>query len=160
MTSKYKIIISDVDGVLTDAGMYYTEHGDEMKKFCTYDGMAFKLFKESGLKTALITSETTQIVANRAKKLKIDYCVQGAYGIGKLEACTELCEKLNISLDQVIYIGDDINCYDLLMSVGLACCPKNANKKIYNIQGILKLESSGGEGVVRELYETISCIEL
>ena len=79
-----KLFISDVDGVLTDGSMYYTETGDEMKRFNTYDGMAFMLLKERGIKTAIITSEKTRIVANRAKKLNIDFVVQGVYGMNKL----------------------------------------------------------------------------
>ena len=67
-----KLFVSDVDGVLTDGSMYYTENGDEIKRFSTYDGMAFSILKKNGIKTALITSEKTNIVENRAKKMKID----------------------------------------------------------------------------------------
>ena len=72
-----KLFISDVDGVLTDGSMYYSENGDEMKRFSTYDGMAFEMLRNKGIKTAIITSENTKIVSNRSKKMKIDFLYQG-----------------------------------------------------------------------------------
>lgn len=148
-----KLFVSDVDGVLTDAGMYYTESGDELKKFNTHDGMGFQLLREKGIKTAIVTSETTHIVEKRAEKLKIDYLFQGKKFGGKLESVKSICNKEGIDLEEVAYIGDDINCYELLSAVGLAACPANAVDKIKNIQGIIKLTKNGGEGVVRELIE-------
>ena len=72
-----------------------------------------------------------------------------------LMPCLSLCDQLNITIDKVIYVGDDINCFELLNEVGLAQGPKNSNKKLFGIPGILKLKSSGGEGVIREVYETL-----
>lgn len=145
-----KLFLSDVDGVLTDAGMYYSESGDELKKFNTHDGMAFQLLREAGVKTGIITSEETQIVIRRATKLKVDFLYQGkGYG-GKLVAALDICTKMNISLDEVAYIGDDINCCELLSSVGIAACPADAVSEIKNIAGIHILEAKGGEGAVRE----------
>lgn len=148
-----KLVISDVDGVLTDGSMYYTEHGDEMKRFHTYDGMAFNLMKENGIKTALITSEDTKMVTNRAKKLKIDHLYQGRRHGGKLSAIEDLCRLENITLQQVIYIGDDINCREALQAVGFAFCPANALPDIKALPNVIHLERKGGEGVVREMYE-------
>jgi len=150
-----KLFLSDVDGVLTDAGMYYSENGEELKKFNTHDGMAFQLLREDGIKTGIITSENTQIVERRAKKLKVDFLYQGKQFGGKLEIANEICEKLGIDLDQVAYIGDDINCYELLSNVGIAACPHNAVDKIKTIPGILQLSKNGGEGVVREFVSRI-----
>ena len=147
--------ISDVDGVMTDAGMYYTESGDEFKKFNTHDGMAFQLLREAGIKTAIITSEETKIVENRAKKLKVDYLFQGKRDGGKLAAALEICDNEGIKLQEVAYIGDDMNCYDLLTNVGLAACPSNAVKKIKAISGIILLATKGGEGAVREFVDLI-----
>lgn len=151
--NKIKLFISDVDGVMTDAGMYYTESGDEFKKFNTHDGMAFKILREKGIKTAIITSEVTNIVERRAKKLKVDYLYQACWG--KLEAAQEICEKENISLKETAYIGDDINCLALLQNAGVAACPANAVAKIKAIPGILHLEKMGGEGAVREFVEIL-----
>ena len=150
-----KLFVTDVDGVLTDAGMYYSESGDELKKFNTHDGMAFQLLREQDIKTAIVTSEITKIVENRAKKLKVDYLYQGKKHGGKLNAVLEICEKENISIDEVAYIGDDINCFELLSRVGLAACPSDALVKIKNIENIICLTKKGGEGVVREFVELL-----
>lgn len=150
-----KVFLSDVDGVLTDAGMYYTESGDEFKKFNTHDGMAFRMLKDRGIKTGMITSEETKIVENRAKKLKADYLYQGVQGIGKLEAAKQICDKEGITLKEVAYIGDDINCISLLKVVGVAGCPFNAVKQVKEIPGIIQLKAKGGEGAVREFVEMI-----
>jgi YrbI family 3-deoxy-D-manno-octulosonate 8-phosphate phosphatase len=155
MNTNYKAIFSDVDGVLTDGSMYYTEFGDEMKRFSTYDGIGFNLFSEKGLITGLITTEDVKLTKRRAEKLKINYCITNVSGIGKLESCKKICYELGIDLSEVIYIGDEINCYELLTKVGLAACPSNANEKIKKIPGILKLKKSGGTGVIKELFELI-----
>jgi 3-deoxy-D-manno-octulosonate 8-phosphate phosphatase (KDO 8-P phosphatase) len=152
---KIKLFLSDVDGVLTDAGMYYTESGDEFKKFNTHDGMGFKMLRELGIKTGMITSETTKIVERRAAKLKVDYLYQGNQFTDKLTAALEICAKENISIKEVAYIGDDINCISLLSAVGVAACPANAVAKVKNIQGIIHLEKKGGDGAVREFVEML-----
>ncbi|TFD93181.1 acylneuraminate cytidylyltransferase [Dysgonomonas capnocytophagoides] len=152
---KIKLFLSDVDGVLTDAGMYYSENGDELKKFNTHDGMGFRLLKDRGIKTGIITSENTYIVERRAQKLNIDYLCQGKREGGKLAAALEICKKEGFSLSEVAYIGDDINCFDILSSVGLPACPADALGKIKNIPGIMCLKSKGGDGVVREFVEYI-----
>lgn len=154
---KIKLFLSDVDGTLTDASMYYGENGEEFKKFNTHDGKGFELLRKSGIKTGIITSENTRIVKNRAKKLKVDYLYQGLENKGKLNIVKEICKKENISLEEVAYIGDDINCKDLLGNVGLAACPANAVKEIKNMQNIIRLSKSGGDGAVREFAGIIMC---
>ena len=150
-----KLFLTDVDGVLTDAGMYYSENGDELKKFNTHDGMGMKMLREAGIKTGIITTENTKIVENRAKKLNVDYLYQGKREGGKLEVAKEICEKEGITLEEVAYVGDDINCFDLLSSVGFAACPANALPKIKSIPGIIHLQKCGGDGAVREFVEWI-----
>lgn len=150
-----KLFLSDVDGTLTDGGMYYSEKGDELKKFNTRDGMGFQLLREAGIKTGIITSENTEIVANRAKKLKIDYLVQGKRDGGKLAAAQEICDQLGITLNEVAYIGDDINCRELLEAVGVKACPIDANRRIKIINNIQVMQKQGGEGCVREFIEKI-----
>jgi len=145
-----KLFISDIDGVMTDGGMYYSERGDELKKFNTRDGMAFELLRNKGVATGIITSENTELNSRRAKKLKVDYLMQGKQYGSKLDAALEICKKENVELDEVAYIGDDINCYELLSSVGYAACPVDATKKIKEIPGITILNTKGGEGAVRE----------
>lgn len=148
-----KLFLSDVDGVLTDAGMYYSENGDELKKFNTHDGMGFKLLKDAGIKTGIITTENTKIVERRAKKLNVDYLYQGKREGGKLEVAKGICAKEGISLEQVAYVGDDINCYELLSAVGVAACPANALPKVKALPGIIILTKQGGDGAVREFVE-------
>ena len=150
---KIKLFLSDVDGVMTDAGMYYTQNGDELKKFNTHDGMAFNLLKNAGIKTGIITTETTSIVERRAAKLKVDYLYQGAGFTGKLAAALEICQKEGITLNEVAYIGDDINCIPLLEKVGIAACPANATKKVKAIIGIIQLSRNGGDGAIREFVD-------
>ena len=151
--SKIKIFLSDVDGVLTDAGMYYTESGDEMKKFCTYDGMGFQLLQKTGVKVGILTTEDRQLNRRRAKKLGLDFDFHGVKD--KLQILKDLCKKVNVSFDEVAYIGDDVNCFELLSHVGIAACPSNAVGKIKLIPNIIQLERNGGEGVVREFVELV-----
>ena len=153
--TKIKLFLTDVDGVLTDGGMYYSETGDELKKFNTRDGMGFHLLREAGIKSGIITTENTQIVERRAAKLKVDYVYQGKNTGGKLQTALEICRKEGITLAEAAYIGDDINCYDLLCEVGLAACQADAVDKIKTIPNIRILRKKGGEGVVREFIEII-----
>jgi len=150
-----KIFATDVDGVLTDAGMYYDNNGNELKRFNTHDGMAFNILKERGIITAMLTSEKTNIVKLRANKLQVDYLFQGVKGSEKLEALNKICVEKNMSLSEVAYIGDDINDYNVLSSVGTPACPKNAIANIKDIKGITHLSKSGGDGAVREFVELL-----
>ena len=151
--SKIKLFLSDVDGVLTDAGMYYTESGDEFKKFCTYDGMGFQILQKSGVKVGMLTTEDRELNRRRAKKLGLDFDFHGAKD--KLQIVKDLCAKENITLNEVAYIGDDVNCFGLLSHVGIAACPNNAVAKIKAIPNIIQLNKNGGEGVVREFVDQI-----
>ena len=149
--SNIKLFLSDVDGVLTDAGMYYTEQGDEFKKFCTYDGMGFQLLQKTGVKVGVLTTEDRELNRRRAKKLGLDFDFHGAKD--KLQIVKDLCVKENITLAEVAYIGDDVNCFGLLSHVGIAACPNNAVDKIKAIPNIMQLKRNGGDGVVREFVE-------
>lgn len=149
------LFLCDVDGTMTDGGMYYSESGDELKKFNTRDGMGFQLLRENGIKTGIVTSENTKIVENRAKKLKIDFLRQSKRDGGKVAAALEICHELGITLDEVAYIGDDINCYDLLSQVGIAACPADACSKVLSIPGIHRMQKRGGEGCVREFIKEL-----
>lgn len=150
---KIKLFLSDVDGTLTDGGMYYSEIGDELKKFNTRDGMGFQLLREAGIKTGIITSENTKLVKNRAKKLKVDYLVQGQRDGGKLAAVKEICRKEGISLDEVAYIGDDVNCYELLCSVGMKACPADACNMVKSIDNIKVMLKMGEKDALENLLK-------
>ncbi len=156
-TKQIRLFLSDVDGVLTDAGMYYTEAGDELKKFNTYDGMGFLLLQKQGIKVGIVTKEDRELNRRRAQKLKLDYHFHGVDH--KLELVEELCKKAGISLEEVAYIGDDINDKELLEAVGVAACPSNARKSIKGIPGIIQLKTPGGSGAVREFTELLLGID-
>jgi YrbI family 3-deoxy-D-manno-octulosonate 8-phosphate phosphatase len=150
---RIKLFLTDCDGVLTDAGMYYSSQGDAMKKFNTLDGMGLQQLKAAGVEVGIVTGENTEIVAKRAEKLKIDLLKQGAKD--KLSIVKELCKERNISLQEVAFIGDDINDFEILSAVGMPACPQNAVTKVKSVPGILKLSKKGGEGAVREFTETV-----
>lgn len=150
-----RLVATDVDGVLTDAGMYYSESGDELKKFNTRDGMGFRLLREAGLQTAVLTSERTEIVSRRAAKLSVDHVCQGVFGKDKLEALRAVCERTGVDLSETAYIGDDVNCIPLLEAVGFPVCPADAENAVKSVPGIHVLGSRGGKGAFRELANAI-----
>jgi N-acylneuraminate cytidylyltransferase len=154
-TKKIKVFLSDVDGTLTDAGMYYSESGEELKKFNTRDGKGFELLKKTGIKVGIITSEDTTIVERRAKKMKLDYLFQGLEHKGKLDVALEICKNEGISLEEIAYIGDDVNCIELLESVGLAACPSDSVLSVKKISNINVMTKKGGGGCVREFIDQI-----
>lgn len=147
-----KMFLTDCDGCLTDGGMYYSEFGDELKKFNTKDGMGFALLKEQGIKTGIITSEKVKLNQKRAQKLNLDILEEGCKD--KLLAIKRLCEKYNVKLENVCYIGDDINDLEAIQSVGFGCCPRDAMKTIKEFSKYVS-EYKGGEGVIRDVVEKI-----
>ena len=156
-----KLFLTDIDGCMTDGGMYYSANGDEMKRFCVYDGMGIVLLRKAGIPCGILTSETTEIVARRARKLGMEYLRMGvgsqvmAGKQTKLEAAQEICDELGITLDDVCFVGDDINDIDLLSRVGTPACPANAMPQIQSLPNIIRLTRSGGDGAIRELCEMI-----
>jgi N-acylneuraminate cytidylyltransferase len=150
--TRIKLFFTDVDGVLTDAGMYYNQTDDEFKKFNTRDGKGFALLKNQGIKTGIITSENTIIVNRRANKLNVDYLFQDIND--KLSIVKTVCKEEKIHLSEVAYIGDDLNDIELLRAVGLAACPNDAVEKVKEIPNIIQLKKNGGDGVVREFIES------
>lgn len=150
-----RLFLTDVDGTLTDGGMYYSADGDVMKKFNARDGMGLQLLQKAGIKVGIITSENTGIVSRRAEKLGVDFLVQGQRDGGKLAACSDICETLATGLDTVAYIGDDVNCIDILRAVGVAACPADAVADVKAIHGIRVMNLKGGEGCVREFADMI-----
>ena len=150
-----RLFLTDVDGTLTDGGMYYGSDGTEFKKFNTRDGMGLQMLQRTGVKVGIVTSENTPINVNRARKLGLDYLKQSARDGSKLAAVQEICTEMGISLQQVAYVGDDVNCYDLLAAVGWAACPADACEKVRNIPGIHILARRGGDACVREWIDMI-----
>lgn len=147
-----KMVLTDCDGCLTDAGMYYSEHGDELKKFNTRDGMGFKLLRQSGILTGIITSENVELVSRRADKLQLDILKMGA--ADKLEIVRELCSKYQIGLEQVAYVGDDINDLEVIAHVGFGCSVASGMECVKEKASYVT-EAKGGEGAIREVAELI-----
>jgi len=150
--SRIKLIVTDIDGVWTDAKMYYTTEGELMKAFSTYDGMAVYLLKQAGIPTAIITGENSGPVAARARKLQIEDVHLGISD--KLEVFESLLEKYKLSAEEVAFIGDDVNDYSVMQVAGLSAAPSNT-PVFHILKPDLLLERSGGEGAFRELADII-----
>ncbi|MFI3265776.1 MAG: HAD-IIIA family hydrolase [Rikenellaceae bacterium] len=147
-----ELVVTDIDGVWTDGGMYYGQDGEELKKFHTYDSAGILFCQMLNIPTAIITGEHTQIVENRANKLKVTYLYQGVKN--KLATLEMLCNELGISLSEVAYIGDDLNDIKVLKAVGYSYAPQNAPRYIKSVVSKVTTKA-GGEGAFREMVEDI-----
>jgi len=152
LLSQIRLFATDVDGVLTDAGMYYAESGNEWKKFNTRDGMGIKLLQRAGIITAIVTQERTKLVARRAEKLTIPELHQGV--MDKLTVIREMAARHGLSLKQVAYIGDDVNDLEALKAVGFSASPADGLPDIVGAVDYV-CQKKGGEGAVREIIEMI-----
>lgn len=152
LLSQIRLFATDVDGVLTDAGMYYAESGDEWKKFNTRDGMGIKLLQKAGIITAIVTQERTKLVARRAEKLTIPELHQGV--LDKLSLVREMASRYGLPLSQVAYIGDDINDLETLKAVGFSATPADGMPQVAAAVDYI-CQKKGGEGAVREIIEMI-----
>lgn len=147
-----KMFLTDSDGCLTDGGMYYSENGDELKKFNTRDGMGFAMLKQAGILTGIVTGEDVQMVRKRAEKLQLDICKCGIKD--KLTCIREICEEYKISLKNIAYIGDDVNDLQVIESVGFGCCVNDA-EEIVRGKAKYVTKRKGGEGAIREVADMI-----
>lgn len=149
---KIRLFCMDVDGVLTDGGMYYGEDGNEWKKFSTRDGMGIALIRIAGIPAGIITSEKTKIVQMRADKLKIKNLFQGVKD--KREVLDTLRKKYSLRWDQIAYIGDDVNDLEVMELVGFAAVPSNGTRWNKRTAHYIA-KTKGGEGCVREICDMI-----
>lgn len=147
-----KLVISDIDGVMTDGGMYYTADGDVMKRFCVKDGWGVAFLRKLGIDVAIMTGENTEIVARRAAKLKIKLCFLGVKD--KLALCRQLCGERGIDFGDVAFIGDDINDVPLLRAAAWSGCPANTPDYVARYARF-RGKVHGGHGAFREFVETI-----
>ncbi|GHE68656.1 MULTISPECIES: HAD-IIIA family hydrolase [Roseivirga] len=147
-----KLILTDIDGVWTDGGMYYDQTGNEWKKFNTSDSAGVLFARKLNIPVGIITGEDTQIVAKRASKLKIDLLFQGIQD--KVKVAQELVDDMGIDLTDVAYIGDDLGDLQLLKKVGTSAAPANSpdyiKKHVHYVTN-----KAGGEGAFREFVEWI-----
>jgi len=149
---KIKILLTDVDGVLTDGGMYYSNKGDVMKKFHARDGMAISLLKKNGIPTVIVTKEKTMIVKQWAKKMNIKKLYDGV--IKKEQIIEKICHEFKVKVEEIAFIGDDVNDVKLLKKVGLAAMPNDGIKQLRIICDY-RCKACGGEGVLRETADLI-----
>jgi len=148
---KIECLIVDVDGVMTDGGMYWSEQGDQIKKFNTKDGLGLLELTKKAFKVGIISSGFTQVmVQKRAELLGITHCYVGQQP--KLEVLETWCKEWGISLENVAVIGDDKNDLAMMKAVGFAACPADAVNEVKSICNLV-LERKGGEGCVREFID-------
>jgi len=149
---KIKLVASDIDGVWTDGSMYYGPSGEELKRFNTYDGMAVELLRNVGIDVVVLTSENSMAVAKRIEKLAIKqyYFSQK----NKLSTMREVVAKLDISLEEVAYIGDDVNDLELLAEVGLSGMPCNSHI-LEKFSADYVTVYPGGKGAFRDFVDFI-----
>ncbi|QKF64455.1 KdsC family phosphatase [Campylobacter corcagiensis] len=145
-----EIIFLDVDGCLTDGGLYYTNSGDEFKKFNVNDGFGIEQWNKMGKISAIITGKSSAIVEKRASDLKIKYVYQSVKD--KLSVAKEILAKENLSFENAAAIGDDLNDIKLLNAVNLSFKPANAHEIL---KTDITLKKCGGSGAVREMIEII-----
>lgn len=147
-----KLVMTDIDGVWTDGGMYYDQTGNEWKKFNTSDSAGVLFLRLMKIPTAIITGEDTAMVKRRAEKLKVDHLFMGIKK--KVETTQQLLDKLGISWNDVAYIGDDINDMLMLEKVGFSAAPDNAPDYIKSLVDFV-VPVKGGDGAYRHFVEYI-----
>lgn len=146
-----KLLILDVDGTLTDGGVYVTDDGKQFKKYNAKDGLGIRELVKTGFNVGIIShSMVSEMVTTRANALGIQHCYVGMEN--KVKVLEEWCERLDIKKEQIAYIGDDINDLEIMQTVGVSACPADAHYKILQIANI-KLQKNGGEGAVREFID-------
>ena len=149
---KIKLVGTDIDGVWTDARMYFTPDGELMKSFSTYDGMAVAMLKKIGIIVAILTGENSDIVTARAEKLNIDEVYVNEHE--KLKRLTYLSKKYKISMEEVAYIGDDVNDLEVLGAVGLSAMAGNS-PILDQFSPDYTTTRCGGNGAFREFADII-----
>ena len=150
--SKIKVLALDVDGVLTDGSLTFSQNGEEFKTFNAKDGQGIVCLNKAGFITVIITARKNGTVEHRAKNLDIKELHQGVKF--KLPVLEQILEKYNLTFDNVAYMGDDLPDICILEKVGLSCCPNDA---VDEVQKICKFKSkyNGGRGAVREVCDAI-----
>ena len=147
-----RLLVMDVDGVMTDGKVTYASDGQELKSFNIKDGLGIKRANASGIETAIITARTSPMVERRVLELSITYLIQGRED--KLTALADLVGQMNLSLDQVAYIGDDLTDLTAIESVKLGACPADAAIEVRSKADWVS-SRAGGDGCVRELCDLL-----
>lgn len=147
-----RLIAFDIDGVMTDGRITYTSDGTEVKSFNCHDGLALSAARRAGLKLAVITGRRSAMVERRAEELQFDYLVMGSKN--KSESLKQICEDAGITMDEVAYMGDDLNDIGVINRVGFPMTPANGCPEIKE-RALFVSSRSGGNGAVREAVEYI-----
>lgn len=149
---RVRALVLDVDGVLTDGGMYYGNRGEVLKKFHTRDGMGIALLRKAGIPVAFITGEKIEIVLRRAEKLRVEDVYLGVEN--KWAALQEFLRKRDLKAEQIAYVGDDVNDLSCLTRVGAAIAVADAVSEVRDVAHWVT-KSKGGEGAIREVAELL-----
>lgn len=149
---KVKLLLLDVDGVLTDGRLYYGNNGEELKAFNIQDGLGIKLLQQADIQVGIITGRSSSLVQRRADELGITPLVQGRED--KLMALSELLEQLDFNLEEIAFIGDDLPDLAVIRRVGLGITPANGSQLVAG-QALWQTTKNGGAGAVREVAELI-----
>ncbi len=147
-----KLLVMDVDGVLTKGEIAIISDGTEMRLFNSQDGVGLMVAHQAGLQTAIITGRATEAVRKRAEEVRITHLVMGTFS--KLQPLLALCQKLGLHLHEVAYVGDDVPDIPPMKQVGLAVAVANAVEEVKRVAHYIT-ERAGGEGAVREVIELI-----
>ena len=150
IVKEISLIISDVDGVLTDASIYIGGDGTEFKKFSVEDGAGAAFARYASIDIALISGRYSAATELRAKELKIEHCYQGK--LNKIEAYNELCDIYNVTPENIAYIGDGIIDLPVIEKSAISFSPPNSHSLVKEVADIITIKS-GGEGVLREVVE-------
>jgi len=150
--SSIRLVITDVDGVLTDGSLFYSTEGVAMKKFNIKDGMGTLLLHEAGISCGVITSDPPDFIEARANRIKLDFIHSKIWN--KKEKLLEICSEKNISPENVAFIGDDVNDIEIIKAVGFSAAPSDAIPKVLDIVDYV-CERKGGEGAFREFVDLI-----
>ena len=149
---KIEIILTDVDGVLTDGGRYYSEKGESLKKFHVRDGMGINILLRNGIKTIIVTKENSRITKKWAKDMNVTKVISGS--LKKENELPKICKAFKISPLQIAYIGDDVNDIGLLKKVGFSATTNDADNMIKkNVDYVCSKD--GGKGAFREISDMI-----
>jgi 3-deoxy-D-manno-octulosonate 8-phosphate phosphatase (KDO 8-P phosphatase) len=150
--SKIKLLICDVDGVMTDGSLFFDDNGEEYKAFNSLDGHGLKMLQDNGVKVAIITGRTSNVVLHRMKNLSITTIYQGQSD--KLVGYHQIIEEFNITPEEIAYMGDDVVDLPVMIRVGLAIAVNNAHELVKQKADLIT-QKSGGHGAVREACEFI-----
>ena len=151
-----KLLSLDTDGVLTDGGIYFTEDGEELRKFNVKDGLGIKRVQSFGIKVAIITASSTPSIAHRGRRLGVDYVFLDCED--KLVTLVRICDEMGIDLNQVGHVGDDLNDIPVLDAVGCPMTVLNASQVAIS-SALFVTKNKGGEGAVREICDLIVSIQ-